>query len=332
MARAAIDLHDTGIRAADAGSGSLLAVDGSRTHSPGYALTTKQNVNAGFVAANQASIQPLNVDNRFWDALSNDGSGDRAFEHLKFVWQQIRPGIDEVIFAVPAHLDPYALGMLYSMCQELQLPVRTLVAAPVLATENGMHIDVLLHRTVFSLVKDADLVASHSEPNLGWTNFEKQWAKGIQSEFVRSTRFDPMHSAESEQKLNNHLALVLDALVDADTAALEIETHRINLTRGMMSEWSHALQAALCAAAKRFQDEQHAGDLAEIKLSYAAGRAPGLSGLIEKQLNLPTSALAEDGLLKNLLAAWPDQLVAPAAGQLTYQTALNLENGETTDI
>ena len=141
-----------------------------------------------------------------------------------------------------------------------------------------------------------------------------------------------MHSAESEQKLNNHLALVLDALVDADTAALEIETHRINLTRGMMSEWSHALQAALCAAAKRFQDEQHAGDLAEIKLSYAAGRAPGLSGLIEKQLNLPTSALAEDGLLKNLLAAWPDQLVAPAAGQLTYQTVLNLENGETTDI
>ena len=159
MSTLAISLNDTGICACNPGKESLLPIDGPQSESPGYAIVHKHATLSGVAAAAQSSIQPLNVNHRFWDQLNAEGNGDLACAHLTHLWSHVRAGVDTVLFSVPASWTPYQLGLLHGICKEIGLPVKVFVAAPVLATTTGLHIEILLHRTVFSIVQDGDLTA-----------------------------------------------------------------------------------------------------------------------------------------------------------------------------
>ena len=333
MSILAIEIHDTGLRVMEQHSNTLLPFDLGKPLSPGFALNEDRETSIGHMAAKQASIQPLHINNRFWDQLNTEGSDELAFKHLSYLWQQVHAGVESVLFAVPSHMTPHELGILYGICKELHLPVKSFVASPITMTTSGVHLDIMLHRSTMTLIQHGDLSLSHSEPSIGWLALQRQWTKGIQNEFVRATRFDPMHSAESEQCLADSLPLLLENLNTMDTTELNLGGYTIHITQGMMSEWAHSLIAKWCAATHGVLEQNPVEGEMPVILSSSASQIPGLRRVLEKQLNTTVKTSTHSDVLRNLFTVWPAQLEEPLSGQVTYQTALIApKDGEATNI
>ena len=150
--------------------------------------------------------------------------------------------------------------------------LKATVASPITMTTSGVHLDIMLHRSTMTLIQHGDLSLSHSEPSIGWLALQRQWAKGIQNEFVRATRFDPMHSAESEQGLADSLPLLLENLNTMDTTELNLGGYTIHITQGMMSEWAHSLIAKWCAATHGVLEQNPVEGEIPVILSSSAAR------------------------------------------------------------
>ncbi|MFT5123206.1 MAG: hypothetical protein ACI9TH_003247 [Kiritimatiellia bacterium] len=333
MAELILDLNDAGIRVAQPGSDRLLELEGGSPESPGYALITRKQLVTGRDAYHQALIQPLDVQHRFWDQLGIEpaaagyNQAELACAHLQHIWSQTGTGVDRVWATVPAIYDTDQLGILYEICRELRLPLESLVAAPVLvqgAFSRAVHLDLGLHRCVFSLLEQGeriDLVHAQSYPNMGWLSLSRQWVKSIANEFVRTTRFDPLYQATSEQGLHARIEPLLRSLQAHDSTALEVSGHRITLMRTMMSEWVHSLLTGMTSALQVSLREQGWDHVDHIFLSDRLGLIPGVLRLIKQQVGGTVEALSSSPALALAQTEARDLFAAPVDGQVTYQTA-----------
>ncbi len=257
MALLSIELSDAGILAAGHQPPQLLAVDGPETESPGFALPQKNGLVVGQAAANQARLQPQKVQHRFWDQLSTDplkptqrfagNHAEMAFSHLAHVWEKIKPHGNEVIITVPAFYSRHQLGLLLGMTQELSIPIKGLVIQAVAAVPRpypGSHlffIDVHLHKTEVTLFEQDEQLRLEKTVTLdewGLIHLYRIWAETMAEEFVRTTRFDPLHDAVSEQALYDRMPETLNRLLNDATATIELRAgaavHRVALNRDLI--------------------------------------------------------------------------------------------------
>ncbi|MFP6905025.1 MAG: hypothetical protein VCG02_07400 [Verrucomicrobiota bacterium] len=331
MTERIVDLNDVGIRVVQRGSDRLLALEGIEDESPGYALVTRERLVTGLAAYQQALLQPLDVQNRFWDQLGADpaaeglNQAELAFAHLKHIWAQMGAGVDRVWIVVPAIYEPFQLGMLHGMCRELGLPLQGVVAAPVLVQgdfNRAVHLDLSLHRCIFSLLEQGeriDLAHATSDPNMGWLNLSRQWVKGLANEFVRNTRFDPLYQAESEQHLYARLEPLLCSLLEHDSTAIEVSGHRITLMRTMMSEWVHSLLTGMTAALQVCLGERGWERVDRVYLSDRLGLIPGFPRLVKQQIGGQVETLGMSPAFG--LAGVLDLFESPDADRVMYHTA-----------
>jgi len=156
---------------------------------------------------------------------------------------------DSFVLAVPGSFDPRQLGLLLGVCAAAGLPVSGLVdlavaaatattaataatattATTATATADGVwngpdaagprravHFDLHLHRTVITelaVVGDGSVIRRDVERvDIGRIDLEDTWARHLAAAFVRSTRFDPLHAAATEQSLYQRLPTWLEAL------------------------------------------------------------------------------------------------------------------------
>jgi hypothetical protein len=182
--------------------------------------------------------------------------GDLAHAHLSRLWSTLlqrptsapskRPAsvpadpasvpadaANEVLLAVPASFTADQLSLILGIAKACDMPVVGMVDAAVAASAHGypgdrlLHLDLLLHRVILTEMtqEEGDVARSHVETieEAGLVELLDLWAKQIADLFIHQTRFDPLHSATTEQSLYNHLPETLARLRRADDALLVME-------------------------------------------------------------------------------------------------------------
>ncbi|MHC4415627.1 MAG: hypothetical protein ACYS0G_10115 [Planctomycetota bacterium] len=340
MGLLAVELNDAGIRAARASADGLLPVDGERRSSPGFARVQGGRLVTGLAAARQACVHPLEVDGRFWDRLDTEpldpkdprspNRAEVACAHLQQVLEGLRQPQESVVLAVPPVYDERQLGILVGIARELKLPLEGLVASPVALELDRdlsgpvMVVDLALHRCVLSVVEAGErvvLVRTRVCPDVGLHDFRRQWIKAVGDEFVRSTRFDPRHDADTEQRLHDRLPEVLDALATSGSFSLSLEAgslfHRVTVTDQLLAHSGHGFIVRLCSD---IQEVVASGRLTAILLAHEAAQVPGLERMLRQQVAAPVRELDAGAAALGLLSSWPDRFDQSSAPAVAYHT------------
>ncbi|MBW2320598.1 MAG: hypothetical protein JRF31_07070, partial [Deltaproteobacteria bacterium] len=193
--------------------------------SPGFAIPEKKRLLVGNNAASKAHLFPLQVINRFWDQLNTEplkqkhrhaqNHAEIACAHLSHIWEHIKIHGNEMIIAVPDDYNREQLGLILGMARELSIPVNGFVSLPIVPV-NGfvslpiaasfhpfpdamlLHLDIHLHRFEMVYLRQDEQLTRENSVTVQEINLEhlyRGWVESIAEEFVRSTRFDPLHQA-----------------------------------------------------------------------------------------------------------------------------------------
>ena len=240
-----IELNDSEIRVAKDAQIIL--------RSPGFAVVNKTGLHVGEEALLKAYLNPLETFNRYWHKLNLDAlptstsnfrhHADLVHAHLLNLYEQAgKP--EEIIFSVPGSYSEEQLSMLLGITGACPFTavglVDTAVAATAAVAGTGeyLHIDMHLHQTVITRLAVDDSVTRTGVETIDETGLNKLYslvAGLIADLFIQQSRFDPLHHAETEQALYNHLPAWLKTLQDRKEVMLEITyrnaTHQAKLTR-----------------------------------------------------------------------------------------------------
>jgi len=282
----ALEINDTGLTLLRDGAEPLV--------SPGVAVIEDRQLLLGDDAMKQLRLKPGKVNSRFWELLNLDplGNGGRdvrtaadlAYSHLKSIWQPAS-GKQEVILVVPGIYSAEQLGLLLGITNECGIPVTGLVDTAVAGSRFSapgrqlLHLDVHMHRLVISELEEGKLIRrqrSEIIAGVGQAVLTDLWCNSIADAFIRNTRFDPMHQAESEQSLHDKLPGWLESLEKQDSAMLEVESkgrkYQLTIKREQLVQASREIfrQVARQVAAR----SQGSGML--VQLTHRARALPGL--------------------------------------------------------
>ncbi len=320
MAVLALELNDAGIVAVRDSAPKVLALP----ESPGIAVVDGDAIVTGTKARSRLRLTPRFTHTRFWDALdttplsrpfpSQLSRADLAHAHLSHLWEEAAGGDDRGVLAVPGWYSLDQLGLILGMARAIGITVSCMMdsalAAAAGVTEGRaiVHLDLHLHRvSATSIHRDKQLVRENTVVNedVGLVPLHDAWATLLAQTFVRQTRFDPLHSAESEQKLYDALPGWLDALYDEDVATLHMESPGkgwvIELPREQIVDAVLSYYEAITSLAARAMPKD------EPAMLLVANRLAALPGLVEK--------LARD-VSENIIVL---PATAAAAGALLYE-------------
>jgi hypothetical protein len=295
----ALELNDAGLqlaRATDGGPAELLGDE-----SPGVAVLLDGRVVLGREAALRQRVTPLHAQNRFWYELGLEPlpwsargvatQADLAHAQLTQVLAAAQPATDAaLIIATPPGYTREQLGLLVGIASETGLPLRGLVdlglAACVMQTaaRHVLHLDLQLHQaaiTAFELAPGDGLLRRtryELQRGAGVLAFQQALAAAIASEFVRQTRFDPLHQAATEQRLHDSLPGWLVEIARGGEVAAEIPfgtaSHRATLTAAQLSG---AIEALANEVQRLVQAARPAGLAVQLCVSHRIAALPGLS-------------------------------------------------------
>ena len=263
MTRCAFELVDTGVRFMSPGT------DPSAP-SPGVAILEGATLSVGTEAARAARLKPRRLHNRFWEVLgtaelerpfpSHLRTADLVHAHLRTLWKSaedaVGDGIEEAILAVPGLYSQEQLGLLLGIAAACGIPVGGLVDLAVAAAAGApsrprsLHLDLHLHRAVLTELDHGPEVVRRKievEPRVGLQALSDGWARGLADLFIRTTRFDPLHHATTEQILYDRLPGILEELAAR-------ESTRVVMTAGGREYEVELERSRILAAARPAYD------------------------------------------------------------------------------
>ena len=346
MAALALELNDAGIVAVRDSAPKVLALP----ESPGIAVVDGDAIFTGRKARSRLRLTPRFTHTRFWDALdttplsrpfpSQLSRADLAHAHLSHLWDEAEGSDrDRAVLAVPGWYSLDQLGLILGMARAIGIAVGCMMDAALAAaagvTEGRalVHLDLHLHRvSATSIFRDEKLVRENTVVNedVGLVPLQDAWATLVAQSFVRQTRFDPLHSAESEQKLYDALPGWLDALYDEDVATLQMESagkgRVIELPRQQIVDAALPYYKPITSLAAMSMPPD------EPAMLLIANRLAALPGLVEKLARdvseniivLPATAAASGALLYERLAPSTPSTPSTKDDALTFLTTLAL--------
>jgi hypothetical protein len=230
----------------------------------------------------------------------------------------------DTLFAVPAWYTREQLAVLLGVAREAGLPgvglVDSALAAAALepAVPTMVQLELTLHRAVATVLEHSgDLRRARYEllPQHGWLALQQAWLDMIAAEFVRRTRFDPLHEAASEQRLWDGLPGWLATLQQCDTLAIELpaagDTLAVEFAR---AEFVAAARSCYDAVVHVLQRARPAGGPLHLRVSHRWMELPGFADRLAELrdctvLSLPRGAAALGALaFERELRREPSQL------------------------
>ena len=289
MTRLAIHLNDAGITLSD---GERIAY-----REPGFAWLGDDKLTTGNEAFTHSRIDPRRIQHRFWSDLTTTPLADNRFSHLsaadlasrqlEAVRRAVGGEVSELVVAVPAYMASENLGLFLGITAELQFPVVGMVDAAVAASRREfqgavpVHIDLSLHQASLTRLAQPSMAQSDRSEiahGAGVYALYDLWLSAVAEAFVQQSRFDPLHTAESEQTLLNNLGGWLAEASRADSVSMEIESGGQRYTAEVDS------LALISAAAPVYQQIAsmlrsffRAEDLPAIQVTDRVARMPGLT-------------------------------------------------------
>jgi hypothetical protein len=204
-----------------------------------------------------------------------------------------------------------------------------------------LHLDLELHQAILTVLEyvggdRAGLKRSRYEiaPRHGVLGIQQTWVQFIGENFVRKTRFDPLHDASTEQRLVDQLPTSIAQLQESEHVTvpmqfgdqpLEIEIERAQLIAAAEPHYAELLRLV--------QGARVAGMPIELRVSQRVAALPGLLGRLKTLRDcgiavLPQAAAALGALQFEAAIARPAdslalvyQLPTPRAATGEMQTA-----------
>jgi hypothetical protein len=341
----AAHINDAGI--------SVLSADRLLYREPGFALLDDDELTTGSKAFENARIKPRRIQNRFWSELTTDALADRRFQHLSAadlvsrqleqIWQAVAASGDRLVVAVPAYMTGEHLGLFLGIANELNVPVVGLVDAAVAATRREykgavpVHVDLGLHVATLSRLRQggqAQLDRSTVIENSGLLPLYDAWIRVISEAFVKQSRFDPLHTAETEQLLLDRLGGWLASASANDKVALEIEYRGISHGAELESlELISAAAPVYQRIANQLRAIYRAEETPAIQLSDRAARMPGLAEMLAARVGGDIFLLEPGATARGLLTRCRDMQRGDGGVTLIRQlpwdqSAVNIEKGD----
>ncbi len=295
-----LELSDAGIMAVGGDPAGPMQIDGQARESRGYALQQKKRLFVGNEAFDLSRIHPRQTNHSFWAQLSAkplSGKFAAASSHAEIAYHQLAKIVEalalpasEWVVSVPAFMDEAKLGVLLGVFQELDVQVLgfvpNAVAAVRPAPEAGeiFHVDAHLHRIEIarcSVDGRVELETTEVLSDGGWHELLEQIANGLSAEFVRATRFDPLHHAQVEQQLYSRILPLLRNRIPGDGVPLELNAgkaaYSLSVLPGMLVEASSVVRNQIVEMIRGMIASPCSGvPVAAIYLSHRAALIPGL--------------------------------------------------------
>lgn len=345
-----------GLLAAHINDAGISVLDESKVlyREPGFALLDDEQLSTGNEAFSHARVRPRHIHNKFWSQLQTTPLADRRFHHLSSadlvsqqleqIWKRVAGSNDQIIVAVPAYMRSENLGLLLGIAAELDIPIVAMVDAAVAATRREyrgsvpVHVDLSLHSTLLTRITQsgqAQLDRSSVVDECGTIALNDAWIALIAETFVQQSRFDPLHTAETEQMLQDKLQDWLSAASAGKSVALEIEY------RGIRHQ-AEVESLELVAAAAPFYHSivsnlralYRADEVPALQLSDRAARMPGLADILAArvggELFLQEPGATARGLLSRYREPRHDDKAVSLVRQLPWdQSAVDLKDAAT---
>jgi hypothetical protein len=298
---------------------------------PGVAILEDQATLTGAEALQRVRVKPLLANTNFWRALSTQPltrpsrvastTADVAFAQAEQILGRYKRDNEAILLAVPAGYSREQLGLLLGVINETGVPVAGLVDAALAACSREpspariLHLDLELHQALLTVLEysggeHTGLKRSRYEIALrhGLLGIQQSMVQFIAENFVRKTRFDPLHDAATEQRLVDQLPAWLSELQQAETITLSFQFGerelQLEIERAQLIEAAELHYAELL---RLVQGARVAGMPIELRVSQ---RVAALPGLLDRFKTLRDCAI---------------QVLPPAAaalGALQYQTAI----------
>jgi len=296
VSRIALHLNDAGITVSD---GRQIIC-----REPGFAYLGGDSLETGNRAFARSRIDPRRIQHRYWNELNTTPLADRRFSHLSAadlastqledLWRTVGEGVRELVVAAPAYMSTEALGLFLGIAGELGLPVVAIVDAPVAATRREykggvpVHIDLSLHRATLTRLAQPGMTQTDRTEvidDAGVHALYDAWLTTVAEAFVLQSRFDPLHTAETEQMLLDRLAGWLAEATRQDRVSMQVES-------GSRSYEAQVESLALIGAAApvyqqiatRLRSLFRAEDVPAIQVTNRLARLPGLTDMLKARV------------------------------------------------
>lgn len=326
MALLAAHLNDAGISVQDA--------DNILYREPGYALLEDDRLTTGMEAFAQARVKPRHIQNTYWSQLLTVPLADRRFHHLSAadivsrqleqIWRRV--SADGLVVAVPTYMSNTHLGLFLGIAAELNIPVVAMVDAAVAATRREyrgavpVHVDLSLHSTLLTrLNQEGHVQADRSVvvDDCGLIPLFDAWIAVAADAFVQQSRFDPLHTAETEQLLQNKLWDWLAVASTSQSVQIEIEYRGIAHSAELETlelvaagaPFYHRIVSSLRALYR-------ADETPALQLSDRAARMPGLADILSARVGGDLYLQESGATARGLLARCRDMKAGDAAVSL----------------
>ena len=296
MSRLAIHLNDAGITISD---GERITY-----REPGFAWLGDNDLRTGNEAFAHSRIDPRRIQHRFWSELDTTPFADSRFSHLSAAdiavrqleqaWQRQPSDVNELVVAVPAWMTAANLSLFLGIAAELKLPVVGMVDAAVASTRREyrnavpVHVDIGLHKATLTRLSQPDLSQTDRTEiveSAGTYSLYDTWLTTVAEAFVLQSRFDPLHTAQTEQMLLDNMDSWLREAASSDRVEMQIETGGTTYAAELQS------LAPVNAAAPIYQQIAsmlrslyRAEDTPAIQVSDRAARMPGLTDMLKARV------------------------------------------------
>jgi hypothetical protein len=304
MSLLGLELSDAGILVAGTEPAGLLKVDENSVESPGFALPEKNRLTVGRAAERKAQLYPRQILNRFWDQLNTEpleqpspfaqNHAEIAFEHFAHIWKTVKNHGQEMIIAVPGFYTREHLGFILGISRELSIPVKGFIPSAVAAVPDRLpeglllHLDIHLHRFEITCLQRTGQLSQKDTISLegnGLSKLYRGWVDAIAEEFVRTTRFDPLHQAATEQELYDRLPGVFAQLHQNPSVHFEMtggsKVYHVTLTREIFYKKGAPVFQKFQRLIGRFYDRYGKNEPGAIlMITDRVARLPGITDML----------------------------------------------------
>lgn len=333
MSLLGLELSDAGILVAANEPAGLLKVDENSVESPGFALPEKNRLTVGRAAERKAHLYPRQILNHFWDQLNTEpleqpsafaqNHAEIAFEHFAHIWETVKHHGQEMVIAVPGFYTRKHLGFILGITRELSIPVKGFVPLAIAAVPDRLpeglllHLDIHLHRFEITCLQRTAQLSQKDTVSLegnGLSKLYRGWVDAIAEEFVRTTRFDPLHQAATEQELYDRLPGVLTQLNHNPSVHFEMtggsKVYHVTLTRDIFYQKGAPVFQEFQRLIGRFYDRYGQNEPgAVLMLTDRIGRLPGVTHMLAGIENYKIIELAP-GCAAQGIFQFENQLIA----------------------
>ncbi len=243
-------------------------------------------------------------------------AADLASRQLEQIWKKAGSQGDRLVIAVPAYMQTENLGLLLGICNELGIPVAALIDGAVAATRREyrnaalVHVDLSLHSGLLTRMgQDGQVQVEKSEivEGSGLFALYDGWIRTIAEAFVQQSRFDPLHTAETEQMLLERVPGWLSDAASGGSIAVELEYQGISHAAELDAlELISAAAPVYQRIVSQLRAMYRADDVPATQLTDRVAAMPGLADMLKARVGGDVFLLESGATARGLLSRCRD--------------------------